>query len=55
LFQSLLVESPEYEYSGIEKTESIAYILAIVDSTPLRYLLGRKRISREDGQRSGGS
>jgi len=49
LFQSLLVPSPEYDYSGIDKTESIPYIRAIVNSTVLRYLLDRKEYPEKMG------
>jgi rubrerythrin len=49
LFQSLLVPSPDYEYSGIDNIESIPYIRAIVDSTVLRYLLDRKEYPEKVG------
>jgi rubrerythrin len=35
LFQSLISPNPDYEQSGIDKTESIQYLHAIVDSTVL--------------------
>ena len=41
LFQSLISPNSDYEQSGIDKTESIPYLRAIVDSTVLRYLLDR--------------
>ena len=37
----MISPNPDYEQSGIDKTESIQYLRAIVDSTVLRYLLDR--------------
>lgn len=48
-FSKTCSSSPEYEQSGIDKTESIPYIRAIVESTVLRYLLDRKEYPEKAG------
>lgn len=48
LFQGLL--GPEYDESGIDITEAIPYIRAIVDSTVLRYLLERREFPEKTGR-----